>query len=215
MMYTQDYDETMFLFSYPIPGGTQLWYNFSQGGVNYPDRGLLQPYMKSFQIQDCPSAASIPGAGFVAGTAYGVNSAYLNPTDFSISPSQPRPVRLAEFSAPAETVLMGDTAFLGNADGVLRRITDIRPPFGTTVTGGVVTETSAPTIASVHARHLETAVVLWCDGHVKAQRLVYRATNQSAAVTADAMRASNVGDLIKGARTGVPAEDNFYFRVSK
>ncbi|HEX8462992.1 MAG TPA: DUF1559 domain-containing protein [Abditibacterium sp.] len=215
MMYMQDYDDTMFLFSYAIPGGTQLWYNHAIGTTYSPERALLQPYMKSAQIQDCPSASSVPGAGFVAGTAYGVNSAYLMPTDFSVSPSQPIPAKLSAIAAPAETILMGDTAFLGNLDGLLRRITDIRPPFNVAVTGGVPTETTTPTFASVHGRHLETAAVLWCDGHAKAMKLSYRSANQSAVVTTEKLREAGVGDLIRGGRTGVPAQDNFFFRLNK
>ena len=78
MMYMQDYDETMFLSSYPIPGGTQLWYTQVVGSSLYPERALLQPYMKSTRITDCPSAGSIGYAGpALAQLAYGINSAYL------------------------------------------------------------------------------------------------------------------------------------------
>ena len=209
LQYTQDYDETMFLFSYSFTGGNQYWYGQSVGTNYYPERGLLQTYMKSVQITDCPSATSIPGFGLVNYLAYGLNGDYMNPSG--------RPARLAEMSAPAETVLMGDAAFLSNVDGALTRISAFRPPFTTTVTNGAVAETTTPwSVPTVHARHLETVSVLWMDGHVKAMKITPHTTDQNAVVTKQMLAQNNIGDLIPaGQRTGIPAKDNFYFRLNK
>lgn len=221
LQYMQDYDEAMFLFNYSISGGTQHWTGQTLGTNLYPERGLLQPYMKSVQIQDCPSAASIPGNGLFALIAYAPNSAYLNPIYFVSGPPSmtvPRPAKLAEMSAPSETVLMGDTAFLSNLDGKIGRITAFRPPFDSVVSASGITEAATPSTAAatVHARHLGTVNVLWMDGHVKAMRPTLRETNQNAVVTVQMLRDNNIGDLIPaGNRTGVPAKDNFYFRLNK
>ena len=206
--YSQDYDDTTVLFSYNSGGVFNSWYGQSIGSDLYPERGLLQPYMKSTQITDCPSAGSIPGFGLIAQLGYGVNSFYLNPTN--------RPAKLAEIERPTETVMMGDTAFLSNLDGSMLRISAMRAPFNTSVVGGVVTELSTMPVATVHARHLETAAVLWCDGHVKAMRITPRTTAQNGVVSAQMLRDANVGDLIpNGVRTGVPAQDNYWFRLNK
>ena len=206
--YSQDYDETTVLFSYSNGNVFTAWYGQSIGADLYPERGLLQPYMKSTQITDCSSAGSIAGNGLIAQLGYGVNSFYLNPTN--------RPAKLAEIERPTETVMMGDTAFLSNLDGSLLRISAIRAPFNTSVVGGVVTELSTTPVATVHARHLETTAILWCDGHVKAMKITPRTTAQNAVVTAEMLRQNNIGDLIPGGnRTGVPAQDNFYFRLIK
>ncbi|RYX81606.1 DUF1559 domain-containing protein [bacterium] len=209
MQYMQDYDDTVYPFSYSFSGGYQYWYGQSVGTDLYPERGLIQPYMKSVQLTDCVSAGSIRGNGLIDYLAYGLNSEYINPSG--------RPARSSEMTAPAETVFMGDAAFLNNLTGVLMRISALRPPFQTTSTGGVVTETTTPwSIPTVHGRHLETVNVLWMDGHVKAMRITPRTTAQSAVVTLDMLKQNNVGDLIpRGVRSGVPATDNFYFRLNK
>jgi prepilin-type processing-associated H-X9-DG protein len=215
MMYMQDYDETMFIFNYNIPGGTQHWAGQTIGSQLYPERGLLQPYMKNVQITDCPSAAGIPGNGVLSILAYAPNSAYLNPTYFVGGVAHHIPAKLSQIDAPAETVLMGDTGFLNGVTGNIQRISDFRPPFNTSASAAGIVESTTPTFPTVHARHLETANVLWMDGHVKAMRINYRTANQNANVTAQMLRNAHVGDLIKGARTGIPAEDNYYFRLNK
>ena len=216
MQYMQDYDETMFLFSYSEGGEFKTWYGSSVGTTLYPERGFLQPYMKSTQVQDCPTAAGIPGNGLIAQIGYGPNQAYLNPSYFVGTVAFPVPAKLSQISASSETILMGDTAFLGIPDGVLRRLTSIRPPFNTSASASGVTEATTATIPSVHARHLETCNVLWVDGHVKAMKMTPRTTGYGAVVTPEMLRQNNVGDLIPGGnRTGVPAQDNYWFRLNK
>jgi len=209
MMYAQDYDDRLFVISYSIPGGIQNWYARLENSVVYNDRGLLEPYMKGHQIRDDISAKGIPGATFNEKMAYGLNTYYLNPT------GQPTTM-LSTVSIPAETIFMTDTAFLSNLDGKIGRINASRAPFRTSVVNGQFTETAtAETIPTIHARHLETASVLWMDGHVKAMRITPKATGYGSVVTAKMLKDNNIGDIIKGGRTGIPATDNWYFRINK
>lgn len=221
LLYMQDNDEAIYPFNYAIPGGSQHWTGQTLGASLFPERGLLQPYLKSVPIQDCPSAGDIPGNGLFARIAYAPNNAYLNP-NITIPGPPPRVIartaRLAEISTPAETILMADSGFLGNLNGQLTRITGLSTPFGTVASESGIVETSTPTMAAsnIHGRHLGTANVLWMDGHVKAMRPTLRTTNQSAVVTVQMLRDNNLGDLLPANnRTGIPARDNFYYRLDK
>ena len=206
MMYAQDHDEKTFPFYYNNTPLTyqQWWYTRLEGGVFYPERGLLYPYMKSVQIQDCPSAGGIDGNGALKLVAYSHNSSYLTPT----TAAGLQPVSEAQITRPAETVLFADGAFLRISDGVPLRFGPLNPPFNPSTNAA----TPYPTL---HGRHNGMANVLWMDGHVKAMKPAFRSTGFNAVVTPALLQANNLGDLLPGARTGVPAEDNFYFRVSK
>lgn len=78
-MYMQDYDETMFLLSYIVPGGQQTWYNYVDTTATptyIPEKALLYPYMKNNQVKDCPTGADIPFAGeLLKGLAFSLNGA--------------------------------------------------------------------------------------------------------------------------------------------
>lgn len=109
MMYTQDYDE-----AFPVAVGTvqigavfypQHWGADLIGGINAPIAivplgitvpSLLNPYIKSPQLINCPSAAQRPTAA-TAAVAYMYN-------DLAVGQS------MASFSAPAQTVIMNESS---------------------------------------------------------------------------------------------------------
>lgn len=204
LQYTQDYDETMFPTTY-YDAGTGILHQWD-GGLNFatntydPSQGLLQPYMKSVAIQDCPDAASIPLGSPAEHVAYGINQLIYYNTSFS---QQPIP-SIAAFTVPSETILLADTVGYDKRDGLYRN-DDLTWPSG----GG-------PT---VHGRHQGTASVLWMDGHVKAVRPTYGNPYYKgyAGTTATDMKNQNIGDLVRGAWSSPsnPDQDNYYYEVAK
>ena len=176
--YTQEYDERV--VPYQLGGGAagayvDWWASQDASGAYHPEQGLLQPYMRSAQVQACPDLDTTTSENKGL-TGYGYNADYLSPyattqnsscaaTDaygdcldangnyYTVSAS------LAQITAPSDTVQMADAAqFVSpghfKADPFLSAPSDAFPTF--------------------HARHNGTGNVLWMDGHVKARRPVYR-----------------------------------------
>jgi prepilin-type processing-associated H-X9-DG protein/prepilin-type N-terminal cleavage/methylation domain-containing protein len=207
LMYAQDNDDKTFPFYYNDTPLTyqQWWYTRSEGGVSHPDRGLLYPYMKNVQVQDCPSAGGIDGNGALKLVAYSHNTDYLTPTVAGAL----RPASQGEITRPAETVMFADGAFLRISDGVPLRFGPLNAPFRP------VTNVATP-YPTLHGRHNGMANVLWCDGHVKAMKPTPRAVGFNSVVTPARLASNNLGDLLQGGvRTGDPVKDNFYFRLDK
>jgi prepilin-type N-terminal cleavage/methylation domain-containing protein/prepilin-type processing-associated H-X9-DG protein len=171
LQYSQDYDEQM----PPAWIGTGLVF---PGNARWMD--VAQPYMKSTQVFDCPSATGaryVPYSRFSYGS-YGMNVYYYKPG----APSPPTSIldqpgeeskSLAALSAPATTVWVTDTVQSTTDDNW--QLTD---GFLTAADGGVIggdpvvnNSVSPPTLRCLVARHLETVNVLWCDGHVKSMKL--------------------------------------------
>jgi prepilin-type N-terminal cleavage/methylation domain-containing protein/prepilin-type processing-associated H-X9-DG protein len=199
LMYVQDYDETMVPYLLPRVGGGTVWWH----GVTLPtspltyrrEEGLIQPYMKNVQIQDCPVGKDIPTPfNWVGGNlvpAYGTNSlVFVQPTA-----ANPTTVSLAAFQEPASTMLMLDAVNAVNP-AALTKSFFISPNWtrnaaGTVVDNGGAASSLAP---RVHGRHSgNTACVLWADGHVTVARPQFRPAGS--AVINDNRRARNVGEL--------------------
>jgi prepilin-type N-terminal cleavage/methylation domain-containing protein/prepilin-type processing-associated H-X9-DG protein len=203
LMYAQDYDERLVIPDYVIQGSplaVALWYSyysFTSPLTFEPNKGLLQPYMKSVAIQDCLSASGIPGNGALSQSqlAYGLNTDYLFPRN---AQGAYEPVSLAAVQNVAETVLLADVAEASGPAGAtaLSRTSTIRP----------FLTTRRPTF---HGRHNGLGNALWLDGHVKAFNPTYRTVGFGVTTAAD-FRRFNVGDLVK---TGTLPSDNFYFRL--
>ncbi|MES2460850.1 MAG: DUF1559 domain-containing protein [Armatimonadota bacterium] len=204
MMYMQDYDDTMFQTYYnDTPLTYQAWwysyvdYTQDPAGRTVPEKALLYPYTKNNGIKDCPSAADIPGNGAtIADMAFPVNTRYLIPAAAAAAP-------LAAIEAPAETILMGDGAFISNPDGAVKRFSTLNSPSGTLY----------PT---VHGRHAGMANILWIDGHVKALKPTPRTVGWNAVVTVELLKKNNLGDILPGGvRTGDAVKDDYYFALVK
>jgi len=154
LQYSQDYDERVMPVSMPGVGKTFYWWGSWDGTTLKQSEGLLQPYMKSEQIQVCPSFENKMRAA-IGLTGYAYNQKYLHPFG---SPS----VSLAVISAPSQTVLMADSARISFLDG-------------RTVEGNTYLSAPSEDYPTFQARHNETGSVLWCDGHAKARKPLFRA----------------------------------------
>jgi prepilin-type N-terminal cleavage/methylation domain-containing protein/prepilin-type processing-associated H-X9-DG protein len=139
MQYTQDYDERYM----PM-------YNGGDGLCYWPY--LVQPYLKSTQIFNCPSAsdAIYTGAKDSFGADYGLNTQLFD----DVSPSSGSIGRaMTSINEVAATVLATDSL----------NVTRSGP---TALDGNAY---FAPN-ANPQYRHLETTNVLFADGHVKSMR---------------------------------------------
>ena len=162
LQYTQDYDENYPLTQNSVtgaPDSIRTWYN------------LAQPYVKSTQIFSCPSDSAPDAASFTTTTgnyhvSYIANAQFGTPTLGSIS--------LAAVDSPSTTVYMADGMKQTNgttttADGLVEK------PAGLRLMG--YANNASPQSASdvnwggPNARHLETAVFGFADGHVKSARV--------------------------------------------
>ncbi|WP_309719831.1 prepilin-type N-terminal cleavage/methylation domain-containing protein [Armatimonas sp.] len=199
LMYAQDYDETMVPYLLPRVGGGTVWWH----GVTLPtspltyrrEVGLLQPYLKNVQIQDCPVGKDIPTPfNWVNGNlvpAYGTNQlAFVQPTI-----ANPTTVSLAAIQEPASTMLMLDAVNAFNPANLTKSFfiapNWTRNSAGNVVDNGGMTSSLAP---RVHGRHSgNTSCVLWADGHVAVARPQFRPAG-SAPIN-DNRRAKNVGEL--------------------
>ena len=163
LQYTQDYDE-----KYPGPGpnlfdGTAgngvagvagmpgaLYYGTDvdgDAGYHQTWMDMIFPYVKSVQLFDCPSrraAAFVPSYGYSTAISGG-----LRP-DYSGTGTRGTAMSLAEVKRPAENFMALDL----NAYGA-----DYASPYG-------MAYYSTGTLEQMFA-HLETANVLYADGHVK------------------------------------------------
>ena len=186
LMYAQDYDDTVMRFSTPGCGNTCYWWGGWNGSTLNNVGGLLYPYMKSSQINACPSFANLLRTNLgLTGYAYNVDS--LSPTDYP-APSflpVPLPTKLAQISDAAKTVMFGDSAQLNN---------------GTQLRSETYFSAPSSNFPNFHARHLETGNVLFCDGHVKATKPTYRSGQFGYAPSFNQydsakFREENIGDI--------------------
>jgi prepilin-type N-terminal cleavage/methylation domain-containing protein/prepilin-type processing-associated H-X9-DG protein len=153
LQYSQDYDEKL------VPA----WIGPSWGARTARWMEVTQPYLKSGQIFVCPSTtraydSNPTGANF---GAYAINLAYGNnggPKSPGIIPdvADQASIGLSSLEEPATTVWAADAVDWQNY---------------WTTNPAIVTTTTPRTLGAVSERHLETAVVLYCDGHVKSNRL--------------------------------------------
>ncbi|MBI5833239.1 MAG: DUF1559 domain-containing protein [Armatimonadetes bacterium] len=157
LQYTQDYDE-----QYP-----KAWMGAANGGsiagVQWKWMDSVSPYCKSTQIFDCPSASGAARYSVANGTNYGsyvINSSYWSGVD-GHSPSGTWS-GLAMAAAPATTIWVTD----GNGAATFE--TAWQNKAANPVVG---TYNNLPALANTVARHMEMANCLFCDGHVKSQKM--------------------------------------------
>jgi prepilin-type N-terminal cleavage/methylation domain-containing protein/prepilin-type processing-associated H-X9-DG protein len=131
--YTQDYDEK--------------YMPFFNSAVGYWSNGV-QPYLKSTQIFDCPSASGPTTAMGFANADYGLNAWLFEYNGGGLGLS------LASVEQPTSTVMLADS--LNSA-----RLA----PEGFTTEGAAYGVERYP-----QYRHLDTTVVGFFDGHVKSMR---------------------------------------------
>ena len=161
LQYTQDYDEKFPLHNVTPPGGRQLTFF-----------GVIQPYLKSTQLYQCPSETTTPDApnlaagetpsekGGYTDYAYNLNLSSYNYSNNGLS--------MAALTQSSLTVMALDSGYDKNSNGQGRGDSWEAGCQGNTQCGGA----GALAIFSggIAQRHLETQNVLLCDGHVKAYK---------------------------------------------
>ena len=185
-MYTQEFDELVVPYEVagPTPGSYVTWWGTQNGSVYQmgPGLGLIQPYMKSAQVQACPSLdASVSTA--IGLTGYGYNADYLSPfteTPVDSGNYQPQSVSLAQIIAPSQTVQMADSGQLDYGTGKFK--------------GDPYLDAPSDSYPNFHALHNGTGNVLWADGHVKAIRAQYHSASFTVGAATN-FPAQNLGDI--------------------
>lgn len=182
LQYSQDYDEKIMGVSMTGVGRTYYWWGSFDGTTLREDEGLLQPYMKSTQIQACPSFDNKLRVALGL-TGYAYNNSYLRAG-----------TSLAQIQSPAETVVMADGARINTWDysvPTLQGNTFLEEPSGSYPPS----DFPPSPYPGFHARHNETGNVLWADGHVKAMKPTYRTGTFGYGYNAEDFRKNNLGDL--------------------
>ena len=166
IQYNQDYDE-----SYPILRGGNT------GDDNNGVFALIQPYVRSTQVLQCPSESNGPNTSGTGG-AVNPNAAGYSDYAYNLSlgygqsyPGGMRGLALATLTQPVLTVMAVDyvSGTSGNYSVGVGGVGSVNGPAGLeTTTDGAA------------QRHLETQNVLFADGHVKSYK--GQTLNQSATV---------------------------------
>ena len=190
LQYIQDYDEAM------PPSAVGGVASSTNNGTAYKWMDAIYPYVKSEQIFVCPSdggasylySKNIPaGQSSIAYGSYGQNGAYRNAGDAQTPPrSAAYLVTLASLGSPSQIVWATDTNNREEANGSYgfswADATSVPP---VTIING------QRQLDKIAERHLETTNVLYCDGHVKAQKLN------------SLMQTHNVNDAVDGQNKNV------------
>lgn len=217
MQYVQDYDERLFPFSYANNGVAYYWFgSVTQftGTTWDQSGGLIQPYMKSVGIQDCPDAPPMT-ASFIKGeVAYGTNTYYLYLRHYSGDPSSPNfenfsggivTPSLSLFDAPASTILIADNGLIPVGGTTINRYTTMLPPSY----AQTIDQLYGANGETMHGRHQGRANILWCDGHVKSMQVTENP------YAGGIEKANHLGDLINPAYPYGSANQDYYWQLKK
>ena len=176
MQYVQEYDEKMPM----LEAGTGQWWADSDAN-DYKWMDAIQPYLKSTELFNCPSQSTytrsdegpyVPRTGAKWGSYVGNKTfEWWDKTPFS---QGWQTTSMSSIEEPSTTFFCGDGD--GNYKLHWQDGSDKPTSVNTSVTPNMLgkIDPNAPTWwGNLVARHLDTANVLWCDGHVKAVRLDY------------------------------------------
>jgi prepilin-type N-terminal cleavage/methylation domain-containing protein/prepilin-type processing-associated H-X9-DG protein len=171
LQYSQDYDESLINHYYGSSGDTTAP---TSATVSYKWMDAVQPYVKSTQLFVCPSASNIiyrpqqsltgsqivtTGSGTNSGYGgYAMNNVGWQTGDAYTPPTYQRAGSMAAVQIPASTVWVVDAN--GNYQIEKDYGRNIGDPTG-----------NPPDVQWIRWRHLDTANVLFCDGHVKAMNV--------------------------------------------
>ena len=198
MLYQGDQDDVTVPYGYRENEATGFpyvyWYAYSYREANVTkfdfSRGLLQPYMKNTQIQDCPDSKSITGDTQPIGYGYNLLAA---PAVFASNGTTRigfGGVAASRIEETASTLQMADSAqfFQG-----LKHAGWTNPPSWSLTN-------NQPT---VHGRHAgERANTLWFDGHTSSSKVTYIGVNADA-------KANKIGDLVHSRYAAAPTGSDF------
>lgn len=140
LQYQQDYDEKSPPVSTPTHPHNGTWTDYDFGWAN-----LIQPYIKSTQIYQCPSEKH-PGKSNPDPTKPGYTDYYMN--------SRASGLTLSAFVSPSQTIIFGDGDG-GSSQSTARYNIPALP-------GSWRTAPNSPA-----RRHLQMANYAYADGHVK------------------------------------------------
>ncbi len=157
LQYAQDYDE-QFVPSFYGPTGSRLSY-----------MQLIQPYVKSVQIYDCPSQRVKSFLGYAGERSYGLN-AYVFDRNLSVG------VSLSQWLAPAEQYLLAEiTPNVNLAPWQFYRAGRGRRPddpsgaeYAVWNAGTTPVDTANWSYLNLAVRHNEMGNIAYIDGHAKA-----------------------------------------------
>jgi prepilin-type N-terminal cleavage/methylation domain-containing protein/prepilin-type processing-associated H-X9-DG protein len=222
IMYQGDYDDGTVPLGYyasvSLPSYSyQYWYGLmtNSGGITYDwSKGLLQPYMKSVAIQDCPEATKIPPASTPLPFAYALNFNLVQTVAGNYNGTvlnNNMGISAGQIEAPADTVAFADSARF-NGTTVVRFPNLFRPSYAI----------ASAKYSTVHGRHGGWANVNWVDGHAKSMKVSYP-NSQPNGVKG---KTYEIGDLVHPSYPvrGCPAEtktasgdcfEDYYFTLSK
>ena len=171
LMYTQDYDSTLPLFSY---GDSHTYWVGARPGFSGPlDKklGLIFPYLKSGEIQRC---AEYAGPANLGGTGYGYSSVLAGEEWVNTGSGwvmQPQPATDASLARPSECLLFADS---GNRTDSAASAPETMKP-GSTVSETITIEPPSNwcypgygCTSSLDFRHQGFGNIVFCDGHAKA-----------------------------------------------
>jgi prepilin-type N-terminal cleavage/methylation domain-containing protein/prepilin-type processing-associated H-X9-DG protein len=178
-MYLIDADSVYPIAMYALPSGMrQTWFARETAPGRWDKLGgLLQPYVRTGQLQRCPSSTARPRFG--DGSGYGYNWGYVGSDalivfDFSGWPNLRNPALESALSTPAEKLLYADSGFINvvwyGGDNETYETGFIDPPmfwFGNpTVDFRHVDSRKEIDSVARTVRHRGLANIAWADGHV-------------------------------------------------
>ncbi len=154
MMYAQDYDEQMVHYYRYMPSGSDNLYWWGD---------VLQPYIKNYQVLECPSGSWSYGSRRPLGLPNPLVCSYALPNihtrDDGTSVPRISSNSLAIIEAPAETILLVDSTtaeiYVGGS-----------PDFTIAGPNGV-TDLGTGNVVRVALRHNDGFNAAFCDGHAK------------------------------------------------
>ena len=205
LMYNQDSDERIFPYQGDCnsDGSVCQYYDgtatisTSGSSTTYaldPTTGLLQPYIKSNQLQVCPDAINNVQS-YPPCLGYGINAAFyipLNDYGFTgFASASDLPIALSKITEPANTILLADAANYNYNPKYLANSDTLFPSFFAATAAG---------------RHTNFSNSLFMDGHVKAMHV----TLDSGDPTNDSF---NIGNIEPP--TSVNSNPDYYLMFTK
>ena len=163
---------------------TVYWWGTQEADKYDASQSLLRPYLKRGNPYSCPAFATMKG-GELGLASYGYNAGTLSPTSYGPEPDfaqTARPMKLSALGDAARTVAFADAAQLNKKE-------QLRP--------STYLSTPRAEFPNFHARHEGAGNVLFCDGHIKLMRPIYRPDGFAtyAGLAAKTLRANHLGDL--------------------
>jgi prepilin-type N-terminal cleavage/methylation domain-containing protein/prepilin-type processing-associated H-X9-DG protein len=105
LMYTQDYDERFFQYEMDSPIGRLRWLvppDPQTGEIWHPERQILYPYVKNYQVATCPSADPSERYSYGWNRFLGFHARSYHPYNSECAAG------LAQVERPSETIMIGD-----------------------------------------------------------------------------------------------------------